>query len=116
MTQHGYLIDENGRIVRAVPIPARFGNYPVSTPLDAAASRSRDTSVSESYGFVTSDVDIKNVGGNSLMLFVILRDGQVEELPEATQTVATDGVLICNDTQGERSQDIRASCGPGFRP
>jgi hypothetical protein len=34
------------------------------------------------------------------MLYVVLIDGTLEELPDATQTVAEDGTLACLDAQG----------------
>ena len=34
------------------------------------------------------------------MLYVVLSDGRVDVLPEATQTIAQDGVLVCHDPQG----------------
>jgi len=36
------------------------------------------------------------------MLYVVLSYGTVQELPEATQTLALDGVLACHDAQGQQ--------------
>jgi hypothetical protein len=35
------------------------------------------------------------------MLYVVFADGRVDELPEATQAVGQDGVLVCNDPRGK---------------
>ena len=44
-------------------------------------------------------VDNDTTGG--LMLYIVFADGRVEELPEAKQTIAQDGVLLCHDPKGQ---------------
>jgi len=45
---------------------------------------------------------VEQQGDRRAMTYVVLANGRVDELPDATQTVAQDGVLVCHDPKGQQ--------------